>query len=83
MRAARFHTVGRVKKAADGTVQYGWPGVYFEGRFRGTGVGVVLDDADNDYDVQVDGTTVATLVTPAGPSPGSTVSPTADTACGS
>lgn len=61
---ARFHTVGRVKRAADGTVRYSWPGVSFEGRFHGTGVGVVLDDADNDYDVQVDGATVATLVTP-------------------
>ncbi|GHE35190.1 SGNH/GDSL hydrolase family protein [Streptomyces capitiformicae] len=61
---ARFHTVGRVGRAADGTVQYSWPGVCFEGRFRGTGVGIVLDDADNDYDVQIDGTTAATLVTP-------------------
>ncbi|WP_216589973.1 SGNH/GDSL hydrolase family protein [Streptomyces brasiliscabiei] len=62
--ATRFHTVGRVRRAADGTVRYSWPGVSFEGRFHGTGIGVVLDDADNDYDVQVDGTTVATLVTP-------------------
>ncbi|MFE7761399.1 SGNH/GDSL hydrolase family protein [Streptomyces sp. NPDC057438] len=62
--AARFHTVGRVERAADGSVRYSWPGVSFEGRFRGTGIGVVLDDADNDYDVQVDGETVATLVTP-------------------
>lgn len=62
--AARFHTVGRVERAADGSVRYSWPGISFEGRFRGTGVGVVLDDADNDYDVQVDGETVATLVTP-------------------
>ncbi|MFD9252233.1 SGNH/GDSL hydrolase family protein [Streptomyces bottropensis] len=61
---ARFHTVGRVARAADGTVAYSWPGVSFEGRFHGTGVGVVLDDADNDYDVQVDGATMATLVTP-------------------
>ena len=38
--------------------------MYFEGRFRGTGVGLVLNDANNDYDVQVDGATVATLVTP-------------------
>lgn len=62
--AARFQTVGRVRRAADGTVRYSWPGISFEGRFHGTGVGVVLDDADNDYDVQVDGATVATLVTP-------------------
>jgi lysophospholipase L1-like esterase len=58
------HTVGRVQEAADGYVQYTWPGISFEGRFRGTGVGIVLDDADNDYDVQIDGTTVDTLVTP-------------------
>ncbi|MDN0198763.1 SGNH/GDSL hydrolase family protein [Streptomyces sp. S.PNR 29] len=61
---ARFHTVGRVRYADDGFVQYTWPGISFEGRFRGTGVGIVLDDADNDYDVQIDGTTVASLVTP-------------------
>jgi lysophospholipase L1-like esterase len=61
---ARFHTVGRVRTTADGFVQYTWPGISFEGRFRGTGAGIVLDDLDNDYDVQIDGTTVATLVTP-------------------
>lgn len=59
----RAHTAGRVQ-VVDGSAAYSWPGVYFEGRFRGTGVGVVLDDAVNDYDVQVDGATVATLVTP-------------------
>ncbi|MEU8311494.1 cellulose binding domain-containing protein [Micromonospora sp. NPDC048887] len=56
-------TVGRVRTVGTG-VQYTWPGIYFEGRFRGTGVGIVLDDAQNDYAVQVDGATVATLVTP-------------------
>ena len=45
-------------------MQYTWPGVYFEGRFRGTSVGIVLNDANNDYSVQVDGAVVATLVTP-------------------
>ncbi|MER7488675.1 SGNH/GDSL hydrolase family protein [Streptomyces sp. NPDC126497] len=61
---AGFRTVGRVKEAADGSVRYTWPGIAFEGRFRGTGVGVVLDDSVNDYDVRIDGTTVGTLVTP-------------------
>lgn len=61
---AGFRTVGRVKKAADGSVQYTWPGIAFEGRFRGTGVGIVLDDSVNDYDVRIDGTTISTLVTP-------------------
>ena len=45
-------------------MQYSWPGVYFEGRFRGTGVGIVLNDSAADYEVQIDGATVATLVTP-------------------
>jgi lysophospholipase L1-like esterase len=61
--SAQVHTAGRVKDAGNG-VQYSWPGVYFEGRVRGTGVGVVLNDSAADYDVQVDGATVTTLVTP-------------------
>jgi lysophospholipase L1-like esterase len=60
---SQVHTAGRVK-ASDNTVQYSWPGIYFEGRFRGTGVGIVLNDSAADYEVQVDGATVATLVTP-------------------
>ncbi|KAK1176850.1 SGNH/GDSL hydrolase family protein [Streptomyces sp. NBS 14/10] len=60
---AQVHTAGRVKDAGN-TVQYSWPGVYFEGTVRGTGVGIVLNDSAADYDVQVDGATVATLVTP-------------------
>ncbi|MFJ9147597.1 SGNH/GDSL hydrolase family protein [Streptomyces sp. NPDC102270] len=62
--SARFHTVGRVKASADGFVRYSWPGIYFEARFRGTGVGILLDDSVNDYDVQVDDRTAATLVSP-------------------
>ncbi|MFI6370288.1 GDSL-type esterase/lipase family protein [Streptomyces sp. NPDC050546] len=61
--AASAHTAGRVKDGGD-VLRYSWPGVYFEGRIRGTGVGIVLDDPAADYDVQVDGATVATLVTP-------------------
>ncbi|MGW2471896.1 SGNH/GDSL hydrolase family protein [Streptomyces sp. NPDC001665] len=59
----QVHTAGRVEDCGE-TLRFSWPGVYFEGRFRGTGVGVVLDCAAADYDVQVDGATVATLVTP-------------------
>ncbi|MDX3660018.1 SGNH/GDSL hydrolase family protein [Streptomyces sp. ID05-26A] len=54
------HTAGRV--TAQG--QFSWPGVYFEGRFRGTGVGISLNDANSYYDVQIDGRTVATLTKP-------------------
>jgi lysophospholipase L1-like esterase len=57
---AQAHTAGRVTKSG----QYSWPGIYFEGRFRGTGVGVVLNDTVNDYDVQIDGATAATLSKP-------------------
>jgi lysophospholipase L1-like esterase len=60
---SQAHTAGRVKVNGS-TVQYSWPGVYFEGRIRGTGVGIALNDPAADYDVQVDGATVATLVTP-------------------
>ncbi|WP_409474729.1 RICIN domain-containing protein [Streptomyces sp. HC307] len=60
---AQVHTAGQVKDAGN-TVQYSWPGVYFEGRVSGTGVGIVLNDSAADYDVQIDETTVATLVTP-------------------
>ncbi len=56
----RAHTAGRVTQS----VQYSWPGVYFEGRIRGTGVGIVLDDAASYYDVQIDGRTTATLAKP-------------------
>ncbi|MET8945826.1 SGNH/GDSL hydrolase family protein [Streptomyces sp. NPDC004542] len=60
----RFHTAGRVERSSDGSVRYTWPGVSFEGRFRGTGVGIVLDDPYNDYDVQIDGHHATTLVIP-------------------
>jgi lysophospholipase L1-like esterase len=56
-------TVGRLEVAGT-SVQYTWPGIYFEGRFRGTGVGVVLNDSANDYDVAIDGSTVAHIMTP-------------------
>ncbi|MFC7328605.1 SGNH/GDSL hydrolase family protein [Marinactinospora rubrisoli] len=61
----QVHSAGRFHADGD-LVRYSWPGVYFEGRFRGTGVGIVLDDPAADYDVQVDGEVVTTLVTPTG-----------------
>ncbi|MFC5826527.1 cellulose binding domain-containing protein [Nonomuraea insulae] len=60
---AQAHTVGRIKDQGT-SVQYTWPGVSFEGRFRGTGVGIVLNDAANDYDVQIDNAAPTTLRTP-------------------
>lgn len=60
---AQVHTAGRVTTVGTGAA-FTWPGVYFEGRFRGTSVGIALNDAVNDYDVQIDGGAPATLVTP-------------------
>lgn len=64
----QVHTAGRVTQAPVGTggdrVEFSWPGVAFEGRFTGTGVGLDLDDGAADYDVQIDGETVETLVAP-------------------
>ncbi|MDG6107272.1 cellulose binding domain-containing protein [Dactylosporangium aurantiacum] len=60
---SRVHTAGRVE-ASGNTVQYSWPGIYFEGRFRGTGVGIVLNDPNADYDIQVDGAPAGTVVLP-------------------
>lgn len=45
-------------KPSNGALLYSWPGVYFEGRFRGTSVGVTLVDPAADYDVEVDGAVV-------------------------
>ncbi|AGL19106.1 hypothetical protein L083_5596 [Actinoplanes sp. N902-109] len=59
----RVSTAGRVQAGGAG-LRYTWPGTYFEGRFRGTSVGLVLDDATNDYVVRVDGAVVATVVQP-------------------
>jgi hypothetical protein len=60
---AKVHTVGQTDTAGN-YVSYTWPGIYFEGRFHGTGVGIVLNDSVNDYDVAIDGATVAELTTP-------------------
>ena len=49
------HVGGRVIKEADGTLSFGWPGGYFESRFRGTGVRVKFDAPDDYLRLFVDG----------------------------
>ncbi|WP_193318398.1 hypothetical protein [Nonomuraea phyllanthi] len=56
-------TAGRVEDLSD-SVRYTWPGITFEGRFQGTGVGIALNDAASDYGVQIDGAAPITLRTP-------------------
>lgn len=62
--ADTVHVVGRVKPVDD-VLAFSWPGVAFEGRFRGGSVGVVIGGGAADYDVFVDDRRVATWVEPA------------------
>lgn len=52
---------GRVAPAADGAYDFGWPGVYFEGRFTGTSVEVVVDTGAEHLAVSIDGARKAEL----------------------
>ena len=45
---------GRVASAPDGAYDFGWPGVYFEGRFTGSSVEVVVDTGGEHLAVSVD-----------------------------
>ncbi|RYE04008.1 MAG: lipase [Sphingomonadales bacterium] len=54
------HTPGRV--GTDG--RFGWPGVYFEGRFKGTDVSVKVETGGEPVRLLVDGTVRATLTEP-------------------
>jgi hypothetical protein len=58
-----MHAAGRVEFNGI-TMRYSWPGVYSEGRFRATGVGIVLSDSAADYEVQIDGASVAAIAKP-------------------
>lgn len=52
---------GRVAPAADGAYEFGWPGVYFEGRFTGPSVEVAVDTGAEHLAVSVDGVRKAEL----------------------
>ncbi len=58
------HVAGRVLPAADGSLGFGWPGVYFEGRFRGAGVEVAVESGTEFMRVLVDGEEKAQLRRP-------------------
>jgi lysophospholipase L1-like esterase len=49
------HIGGRVVPEADGALGFGWPGVYFESRFRGTGVRVRFDAPAEHMRLLIDG----------------------------
>jgi lysophospholipase L1-like esterase len=55
------HVGGRVLRAPDGSLLFGWPGVYFESRFNGTAVLVAVDSMTEQMRVLVDGQQKASL----------------------
>lgn len=57
------HVGGRVVEDA-GTQRFGWPGTYFEGRFRGTAVTVEAESTTEHMRLLVDGAEKAVLVEP-------------------
>jgi hypothetical protein len=52
----QIHIGGRVLREADGGWRFGWPAVYFESRFRGTGVRVAVESPTEIFRLLVDGT---------------------------
>src|SRR4051812_29511538 len=58
------HVGGRAIHEADGSWRFGWPGVYFESRFRGTGIVVAVDTTTEFFRVTVDGVEKARLIGP-------------------
>src|SRR5438270_1013890 len=53
--ALPVHVGGRTIREADGNYAFGWPGVYFEGRFRGTAVRVRFEAKEDFLRLLVDG----------------------------
>jgi lysophospholipase L1-like esterase len=58
------HVGGRAIHDADGGWRFGWPGVYFESRFRGTGVTVAVETSTEYLRVSVDGVDKGVLIRP-------------------
>lgn len=58
------HVGGRVAPAPDGGLSFGWPGVYFEGRFSGPSVTVAVDTGAEHLAVSIDGQVRAELRKP-------------------
>lgn len=64
-KALPLHIGGRVAPAEDGKgYVHQWPGIYFEGRFRGTGAAVRVKDSANILDIFIDDQLVRTISKP-------------------
>lgn len=55
---------GRVAPAPEGGLAFGWPGVYFEGRFSGPSVTVAVDTSSEHLAISIDGQVRAELRKP-------------------
>jgi lysophospholipase L1-like esterase len=49
------HTGGRVVSQPDGSMRFGWPGIYFEARFKGAGVTAAIETDTEFFSLLVDG----------------------------
>jgi lysophospholipase L1-like esterase len=58
------HVGGRTVHEADGAWRFGWPGVYFESRFAGTGIIVAAAPGTDRLRLSIDGAERAVLVGP-------------------
>src|SRR3954471_3598898 len=58
------HVGGRAIHEAGGGWRFGWPGVYFESRFRGTGVTVAAETSADYLRVSIDGAEKGVLIRP-------------------
>src|SRR4051812_18987548 len=58
------HVGGRAIHEADGSWRFGWPGIYFESRFRGTGVTVAVETGTEYLRVSLDGADRGVLIRP-------------------
>lgn len=58
------HIGGRVQRSEDGSLAFGWPGIYFESRFRGTGVELAVESGSEFMRLLVDGEEKALLKRP-------------------
>ena len=58
------HVGGRAIHERDGGWRFGWPGVYFESRFRGPGITVAVDSSADYLRISVDGAERGVLIRP-------------------
>ena len=58
------HVGGRVIRNADGSLTFGWPATYIEGRFHGTGITIALETPSERLRLLIDGNEKAILIQP-------------------